>query len=267
MWGSFSAKWWRQMTRKILILGGTAEARQVAAALNARGDSEVTLSLAGRTGNPVGQGVPVRVGGFGGAEGLAAYLKENAIGLLVDATHRYAARISANGAEAVRHAGVPTLALRRPGWERMNDDRWTEVDDVAGAAHALGSAPRHVFLTLGRQEVHAFEAVPQHFYLVRSVDPVEPPLALPHVETILARGPFETADELKLLERHGIDAVVSKNSGGAATYGKIAAARALGIEVVMVRRPALPDVPSAPTVHELVSMAAHVLGPVAERGV
>lgn len=255
------------MPHKILILGGTTEARQVAGAFAARGDCDVVLSLAGRTEHPAAQGVPVRVGGFGGAEGLAAHLKENAVGLLVDATHPYAARISANAAEAARLADVPILALGRPGWERMDGDRWTEVDDVAGAVRALGAAPRHAFLSLGRQEVHAFEAAPQHRYLVRSVDPVEPPLALPDLETILARGPFETADELALLERHGIDAVVSKNSGGAATYGKIAAARALGVEVVMVRRPALPAVPAAPTVHALVAMAAHVLGPVAARGV
>jgi precorrin-6A/cobalt-precorrin-6A reductase len=256
-----------RMPHKILILGGTTEARQIAGALAARGDCEVVLSLAGRTEHPAAQGVPVRVGGFGGAGGLADYLRENTVGLLVDATHPYAARISANAAEAARIAGVPILALRRPGWERREDDRWTEVDDVPGAVQALGTMPRHVFLTLGRQEVHAFEAAPQHFYLVRSVDPVEPPLAMPKLETILSRGPFETADELALLERHGIDAVVSKNSGGSATYGKIAAARALGIEVVMVRRPALPEVPWAGTLHELVAMAGHLLGPVAERGV
>ncbi len=256
-----------RMPHKILILGGTAEARQVAAALAGRGDCEVVLSLAGRTEHPAAQGVPVRIGGFGGAEGLAYYLKENAVELLVDATHPYAARISANAAEAARIAGVPILALRRPGWERMEGDRWTEADDVAGAVRALGTAPRRVFLTLGRQEVHAFEAAPQHRYLVRSVDPVDPPLTLPNLETVLSRGPFEITDELALLERHGIDAVVSKNSGGSATYGKIAAARALGIEVIMVRRPALPNVPSAETVHELVAKVVHLLGPVAERGV
>jgi precorrin-6A/cobalt-precorrin-6A reductase len=255
------------MTHKILILGGTAEARQVAGALAARGDCDVVLSLAGRTENPAAQGVPVRVGGFGGAEGLVAHLEDNAVDLLVDATHPYAARISANAAQAARLTDVPILALRRPCWERMEGDRWTEVDDVAGAVRALGAAPRHVFLTLGRQEVYAFEAAPQHRYLVRSVDPVDPPLVLQRLETILSRGPFEKADELALLERHGIDAVVSKNSGGSATYGKIAAARALGIEVVMVRRPALPDVPAAETVHGLVARAGHLLGPVAERGV
>lgn len=256
-----------RMPHKILILGGTAEARQIATALAPRGDCGVTLSLAGRTGNPVGQGVPVRVGGFGGAEGLVRYLKENDITLLVDATHPYAARISINAAEAARLTGVSILALRRPGWERVEGDRWSEVADVPAAVAALGERPRRVFLALGRQEVGAFEAAPQHRYLVRSVDPVEPPLAVPDGEYILGRGPFETADELALLEKHGIDAVVSKNSGGAATYGKLAAARALGIEVVMVRRPRLPAVPSAETVHELVAMAGHALGPVAERGV
>ncbi|MGN6145081.1 MAG: cobalt-precorrin-6A reductase [Mesorhizobium sp.] len=255
------------MPHKILILGGTADARQIAAALAARGDCAVVLSLAGRTENPVGQGVPVRVGGFGGAEGLAAYLKENAIGLLVDATHPYAAQISTNAESAAGETGVPILALRRPGWERVEGDRWSEVEDVPAAVAALGQAPRHVFLSLGRQEVAVFEGAPQHHYLVRSVDPVEPLLAVPDAQYILARGPFETMDELALLERHGIDAVVSKNSGGSATYGKIAAARALGVEVVMVQRPRLPDVPSAPTVHELVAMAGHMLGPVAERGV
>ena len=255
------------MTHTILILGGTAEARQIATALAGRGDCALTLSLAGRTQSPAGQGVPVRVGGFGGASGLADYLRQRAVDLLVDATHPYAARISAGAAEAATRAGVPILALRRPGWQRTEGDRWTEVADVDAAVTTLGATPRHVFLALGRQEVHAFEAAPQHHYVVRSVDPVEPPLALPYVETILARGPFETADELALLERHRIDAVVSKNSGGSATYGKIAAARALGIDVVMVRRPPLPDVPSAPTVHELVAMIAHRLGPVADRGV
>jgi precorrin-6A/cobalt-precorrin-6A reductase len=255
------------MTHRILILGGTAEARQIGAALAARGDCEVVLTLAGRTQAPVPQGVPTRVGGFGGAAGLAGYLKDHAVELMIDATHPYAARISANAAEAAGKAGVPLVALRRPGWEPMAGDRWTEVDDVAAAVGALGGAPRHVFLTLGRQEAHAFEAAPQHRYLVRSVDPVEPPLNVPNVEAILARGPFETADELALLERHGIDAVVSKNSGGAATYAKIAAARALGVEVVLVRRPPLPDAPSEPTVHGLLAMIDRHLGPVAERGV
>ena len=255
------------MTHRILILGGTTEARQLACKLAARDDLSITLSLAGRTENPVAQNVPTRVGGFGGAGGLAAYLNDMRIDLLIDATHPYAAQISANAAEAARITGMPIIALRRPGWAPVEDDRWTLVDTVAEAAEALGAVPLRVFLSLGRQEVAAFEAAPQHHYLIRSVDPVEPKLAVPDAEYLLARGPFREADERALLESHRIDVVVSKNSGGAATYGKIAAARALGIEVVMVRRPALPDVASAETVDDLAALVDHFLEPVAERGV
>ncbi|WP_217569904.1 cobalt-precorrin-6A reductase [Mesorhizobium sp. GbtcB19] len=255
------------MTHRILILGGTTEARQLAGRLARREDFFVTLSLAGRTESPVAQGVPVRVGGFGGAEGLAAYLSDDKIDLLIDATHPYAARISGNAAEAARQSGVPILALRRSGWEPVAGDRWTLVDNVAEAARALGAAPRRVFLAIGRQEAGAFEVAPQHSYLVRSVDPVEPKLAVPDALYLLARGPFPEADERALLGRYAIDAVVSKNSGGESTYGKIAAARALGIEVVMVRRPPLPNVPSAQTVDALAAMVDHLFDPVAERGV
>lgn len=258
--------------KRILILGGTTEARQLAGKLVARADLEVTLSLAGRTERPVAQGVPIRTGGFGGADGLAAYLRETYIDLLVDATHPYAAQISANAAAAAHGAGVPIVALRRRGWEPAEGDRWTLVDGVTSAVTALGSARRRVFLALGRQEVAAFEAAPQHHYLIRSVDPVEPRLAVPDATYLLARGPFREADERALLLQHRIDVVVSKNSGGEATYAKIAAARALGIEVVMIRRPALPDVPSAETVEALAAMVDHFLvshfpGPAAERGV
>lgn len=260
------------MTHRILILGGTTEARQLAGKLAARADISVMLSLAGRTESPVAQGVPVRVGGFGGAGGLALYLHQNKIDLLIDATHPYAARISANAAEAARMTGVPIVALRRPGWEAVEGDRWTLVDTVASAVTALGSVPRRVFLALGRQEVAAFEAAPRHHYLIRSVDPVEPRLAVPDAAYLLARGPFHEVDERALLESRGIEVVVSKNSGGEATYGKIAAARALGVEVVMIRRPALPDVTSAGTIESLAAMVdhflvGHVVGPAAERGV
>ncbi|WP_214472892.1 cobalt-precorrin-6A reductase [Mesorhizobium sp. dw_380] len=256
--------------KKILILGGTTEARQLAGILAAR--AAVTLSLAGRTESPVAQGVPVRSGGFGGAKGLATYLGEAGIDLLIDATHPYAARISANAAQAARMVRVPIFALRRPGWEPVEGDRWTDVDTVGDSVQALGPAPRRVFLALGRQEVAAFEAAPQHHYLIRSVDPVEPQLAVPDASYLLARGPFREPDERALLREQRIDVVVSKNSGGAATYGKIAAARALDIEVIMVRRPDLPDVPSAETVEALAAIVNqfgvdHLVEPAAERGV
>jgi precorrin-6A/cobalt-precorrin-6A reductase len=165
---------------KLLILGGTAEARALAGVLAKREAFAVTLSLAGRTADPAPQPVPVRRGGFGGAAGLARYLRDEEIEILIDATHPYAAAVSANAAEAARIAGVKLLALRRPAWRKVAGDDWIEVDTVADAVRAIGEAPRRVFLALGRKELHPFEAAPQHSYLVRSVDPVEPPLAVPH---------------------------------------------------------------------------------------
>lgn len=225
-----------------------------------RDDLAVTLSLAGRTRKPVEQGAPVRSGGFGGAEGLAAYLREQGVRLMIDATHPYAAQISANAAEAARLSGVALIALRRPAWTPVEGDRWTLADSVEQAVAALGDAPRRVFLTLGRQELQPFEAAPQHNYLARSVDPVEPPLNLPHIRYLLARGPFDLDGETRLLAGERIDIVVSKNSGGAATYDKIAAARRLGVAVVMVRRPVLPDVPAGDSVGAVEAMALHALG-------
>jgi precorrin-6A/cobalt-precorrin-6A reductase len=253
--------------RHILILGGTNEARQLAGRLADRADIRVTLSLAGRTASPAAQPVPVRVGGFGGTEGLAAYLDMHGIDVLVDATHPYAATIATHAAEAATRAGVPILALRRPAWTAVTGDRWTEVKDVDAAIGALGDAPRRVFLAIGRQEVGAFAAAPQHDYLIRSVDPVQPPLKVPHAAYIVARGPFTEDDERELLKDNRIEVVVAKNSGGQATYGKIAAARALGVGVIMLRRPTLPNVHSAETVQDAVDWLNHALVSGAERGV
>lgn len=215
------------MVFRILILGGTTEARELAARLAARNDLRVTLSLAGRTANPIAQPVPVRIGGFGGGEGLARHLRDQHIDLLVDATHPFAARISANAAAAAKSANVPLLTLRRPEWQPAPDDLWTFVDTIPQAVAALGGTPKKVFVTLGRQELRPLEAAPQHSYVVRSVDPVEPRLAVPRAEYILDRGPFEEGRERTLLERLGVEAILSKNSGGAAAYAKLAAARAL----------------------------------------
>src|SRR5713226_8424936 len=245
--------------RHILILGGTAEARQLAGRLAHRRDLVVTLSLAGRTAAPAAQPVPVRIGGFGGTRGLADYLSVERIDALIDATHPYAAVISANAAEAARSAGVRLLALRRPPWIATAGDRWTEVADVPAAVTALGGAPRRVFLALGRNELAPFAGAPQHHYLVRSVDPVEPPLAVPHAIYVNGRGPFGEADDRVLLEQHRIEVVVAKNSGGTATYGKIAAARALGLPVILPRRPPLPTVPTVETIEEALTWLDHAL--------
>jgi precorrin-6A/cobalt-precorrin-6A reductase len=251
---------------RVLILGGTTEARLLAERLAPRADLAVQISLAGRTSHPVPHPVPVRIGGFGGAEGLADYLASERIDRLIDATHPYAAVMSEHAARASTRARVPLLALRRSAWTPVAGDRWTEAADAREAARALGAAPRRVFLALGRNEIAPFEAAPQHVYLVRSVDPVEPPLAVPHATYVRARGPFREDDDRALLAVHRIDVVVSKNSGGGAAYGKIAAARALGAEVVMLRRPALPDVPAVERIDDAVAWLDH--GPISPaRGV
>lgn len=250
----------------LLLLGGTADARRLAGRLSGRAGLEVLLSLAGRTETPAEQPVPVRVGGFGGAEGLADFLRREGIGAVVDATHPYAARISANAAQACARAGVPLLALRRPAWEPQAGDHWREVESVADAIAALGAAPRRVFLALGRNEVRAFEAAPQHAYVVRSVDPVVPPLAVPQAEYVVARGPFEDAGERALLAGRGIEVIVAKNSGGPATYAKMAAARALGIEVLLLRRPTLPEVPAVDEIAAAVAWVEARLAHPALRG-
>jgi precorrin-6A/cobalt-precorrin-6A reductase len=254
-------------TSRILILGGTIEARLLAEALAERRDFAVTLSLAGRTAKPLPQPVPARIGGFGGAEGLRDYLRAEKIDALIDATHPYAATISANAAEAARETGVKLLALRRAPWTKVEGDSWIEVATIADAVHALGQAPRRVFLALGRKELQPFTAAPQHVYLIRSIDPVDPPLAVPHAIYIAARGPFSEAEDRALLKRHRIDVVVAKNSGGTATYGKIAAARTLQLPVIMLTRPTLPDVPSVATVDEAVAWLDHAIASSTARGV
>jgi precorrin-6A/cobalt-precorrin-6A reductase len=253
--------------RRILILGGTTEARRLAERLAMRDDLAVTVSLAGRTREPASQTVPVRIGGFGGAQGLADYLAAERIDALIDATHPYAAIMSANAARAAEIADVPLLALRRPPWIAIPGDRWTEVADTAEAVRALGEAPRHVFLALGRNEIGAFAQAPQHFYLVRSVDPVEPPLAVPCAFYVTGRGPFTEEDDSALMIEHAIDAIVAKNSGGAATYGKIAAARALSLPVILLRRPEMPQVPAVEAIDDAVAWLDHALTLRAARGV
>lgn len=195
------------------------------------------LSFAGRTGNPRLPTIAYRIGGFGGALGLAAYLREQGLRAVIDATHPFAARISANTTLACRETGLPLAVLTRPAWQRADGDRWIEVDSFAAAAGALGETPRNVFLAVGRQELAAFRDG-AHRYLIRSVDAVAADVVPRDAVTILARGPFDEAAETELMRQHAIDIVVAKNSGGAATYAKIAAARALGLPVVMIRRPA-----------------------------
>lgn len=250
-----------------MILGGTSEARLLAEALAARDDCDVLLSLAGRTEKPAMQPVPVRVGGFGGATALAAFLKAGGYDLLIDATHPFAERISANAAFAAEASGIAAIALRRPEWQRRPGDRWRDVQSIPAAIDALGPSPRHVFLATGRQGAHHAEAAPQHHYLIRSVDPVEPPLALANVDYVLDRGPFTLEGECDLLRQHDIDVIVAKNSGGAATYAKIEAARLLGIEVIMVARAPASIVKAVETVEAALAAIDHLFPPAMKRGV
>jgi precorrin-6A/cobalt-precorrin-6A reductase len=226
---------------RILILGGTTEASGLAAALAGQGRFQPLLSLAGRTSDPKPLPIPTRVGGFGGAEGLARFLRDERIEALIDATHPFAAVMSHNAARAADATGVPLLALRRPPWTPRAGDRWREVADMGEAVRAIGEAPRRVFLTVGRLELRPFAAAPQHAYVVRTIEPIDDALPVPNVIAIRDRAPFDEAAERALMAREGIEVLVTKNSGGAATYPKIAAARALGIPVVLVARPEKPE--------------------------
>jgi precorrin-6A/cobalt-precorrin-6A reductase len=252
---------------RILVLGGTTEARLLGERLANRAEFDVTLSLAGRTASPVAHAVPIRIGGFGGPSGLADYLRHERIDALIDATHPFASTISANAAVAAHQTDVRFIALRRPQWIAVAGDRWIEVDGVDAAVTAIGEVPRCVFVALGRNELAAFMRAPQHSYLVRSVDPVDPPLPLPDVAYITERGPFSEAHDAALMKQHRIETVIAKNSGGSAAYGKIAAARMRGIAVIMLRRPASDDSPAVETIDDAVAWLDHALTCAAARGV
>ncbi len=249
----------------ILILGGTGEARQLAQRLAATNRLRITLSLAGRTEQPLPQAGEVRRGGFGGTEGLADWLAANAVDMMVDATHPFARHISGNAEAAARATGVPLVRLERPPWLPVEGDRWIDAADVAQAAALLGTEPKTVFLAIGRQELAPFRTFARHRYIVRSVDPVAAEHRLPGARYILDRGPFAEGDERALLTAHNVEILVAKNSGGAATYAKIAAARALALPVVMVRRPHEKPADAA-TVDEAVAKILHWAGLPQERG-
>ncbi|MFE5510390.1 cobalt-precorrin-6A reductase [Streptomyces sp. NPDC056529] len=221
----------------VLILGGTTEARALAGLLHPR--VRVTSSLAGRVARPRLPEGEVRIGGFGGADGLAAWIGAHAVDAVIDATHPFAERISFHAARAAATAHVPLLALRRPGWVPEEGDDWRDVGSLAEAAAALDGLGDRVFLTTGRMGLAAFADRPEWF-LVRSVDAPGAPVPA-RAEILLDRGPFTLEGERELLRRHRIDVLVTKDSGGAATAPKLTAAREAGIPVVVVRRPPVPE--------------------------
>ncbi|MEH2374409.1 cobalt-precorrin-6A reductase [Nostoc sp.] len=225
---------------RVLILGGTGDAAELAARVVTIQGLEAITSLAGRTRKPSVPLGDLRVGGFGGVAGLASYLRGEQIDLLIDATHPFASQISFNAADAAIEVGVPRLMLIRPPWEKVSGDRWIEVDSVEAAAASVANQPQRVFLTVGRQELAAFAHLEKIWFLMRMIDPPSDDALVPPGMILCDRGPFTLNNERQILIHNNIDAIVSKNSGGDATKPKIIAARELGVKVIMVNRPAIP---------------------------
>lgn len=237
------------MARNVLVLGGITEACALARELAKLPGMRVISSLAGRTRNPrlpVGE---VRIGGFGGPEGLALYLRESRIDAVVDCTHPFAARMGWNAAEGCAAAGVPLLRLERPAWVRQDGDLWSEVDEWPEAAACVGAHAKRVLMAVGRQELEPFAALDRVWFLIRSVEAPAPMPPFTQAEILLARGPFTLESERELLTARGIDTIVCKNSGGL-TDAKLAAARELGVRVVIRNRPRRPETPKAANVAE-----------------
>ncbi|MEO7262813.1 MAG: cobalt-precorrin-6A reductase [Jatrophihabitantaceae bacterium] len=272
---------------RVLILGGTAEARELAAALVGLPGVRPVSSLAGRVADPALPAGEVRIGGFGGAAGLTGWLAAERISAVVDATHPFAATISWSAAQAAATVGIPILALRRPGWTQRPGDDWCRQPSTTAAAAALqglaraglagedlasdgpageglasdGPAPgrlthdgpvpggpiERVFLTIGRTGLAPFAGLDRHWFLIRSIEPPQPPLPSRH-QLLLARGPFSVAQEVALMREHRVQALVTKDSGGPLTEAKLVAARELGLPVLLIQRPPLPDVATVLTV-------------------
>ncbi len=225
--------------KRVLILGGTGDATELA--LKAADISGVAImtSLAGRTRQPIVPCKETRIGGFGGVSGLVNYLKEQWIEVLIDATHPFASQISFNAAIAATAVNIPHLMVIRPAWKREAGDDWIDVESNANAATVLPGLAQRVFLTIGRQELATFAHL-NIWFLMRMIDPPLPNTLVPSGELLLDRGPFSLENERSLLQQYEIGAIVSKNSGGHATYAKIRAAREQRIPVVMVQRPPVP---------------------------
>jgi precorrin-6A/cobalt-precorrin-6A reductase len=242
--------------RNTLILGGTTEASALAQKLADLGETAV-LSYAGRVDEPKAQPVEVRVGGFGGVAGLVDYIRMNNVSHLVDATHPFAAGMSGNAVQAAAITGIPLIALTRAPWAPVPGDDWARVPDIPAAVAALSGPPQRVFLALGRMHLAGFAAQPQHHYILRLVDPPESPPPLPQHSVIVARGPFDLAGDMALMEQHGVQRVVAKNAGGKGASAKLAAARALGLPVLMIDRPVLPHRAEAQTVAAVIDWLDH----------
>lgn len=215
------------------------------------------LSYAGRVDTPRAQPIPTRTGGFGGVDGLVQHVVAQGVTHLVDATHPFAAQMSANAVAACAQAGISLIALTRPAWVAVDGDRWRHASDIPGAVEALHGPPSRVFLALGRMHLAAFARQPQHHYILRLVDPPQRPPPLPDHSIIVARGPFDVAGDSALMRQHGVDLVVAKNAGGTGACAKIEAARKLGLPVLMIDRPKLPARRDVGTVGEVLDWLDH----------
>lgn len=241
--------------KHILIFGGTGDANRIAEDLMHEfgRDIRLQLSLAGRTSAPsLPDGVPVRIGGFGGPEGIIAHFNRDQIDLAIDATHPYATEISGNIAQACHAVAMPCIQYHRPAWEQTDKDNWISVPSIEHAAKILPEIGTRALIASGAKNLHAFEGLEKTWLLVRTVDAPRDPFDLEHGEWLFARGPFSVEGEAELLERHEIDVIVSKNSGGGATFAKIEAARNLGIPVIMIERPGGEPVTQAPSRAEII---------------
>lgn len=216
-----------------------------------------TVSFAGRVERPKRQPLPQRVGGFGGVAGLADYLRAHQVTHVIDATHPFAAQMSSNAVAACAQINTPLMALTRAPWNAVSGDDWKHVPDIVGAVAALDQPARRVMLAVGRMHLQDFAPNPQHFYLLRLVDPPTAPPPFPDHHVLVSRGPFTTDDDRALMRDYGIDLVVSKNAGGTGAYAKIAAARALGLPVIMIDRPNIPPRPEGRSVAEVMAWIAH----------
>lgn len=210
-----------------------------------------TLSYMGRVERPKPQPIPVRVGGFGGVPGLVDWLRTHRVTHLVDATHPFAAQMSANAVAAAVASSVPLLALIRPAWVPGPGDRWTCVPDMAAAVAALAGPARRVMLAIGRMHLAEFAVQPQHDYLLRLVDPPVRPVPLPKAHVVVDRGPFSAEADRDLMAQHRIDLIVAKNAGGTGSVSKLQAARELGLPVLMIDRPDIPPRRTAQTVAQV----------------
>src|SRR5215475_12169647 len=241
---------------RALILGGTGDANQLAGAL-LRARIDAVYSYAGRTRIPLGHALPTRIGGFGGAGGLAEFIRHENITHVIDATHPFAAEMSRNAVEACTATNTPLLALERAPWRKMRGDKWIDVPEINAAVAALPDRRAHVFLAIGRQHLAPFAAKPQHAYTLRFVDSPDGSLSLPDAAVIISRGPFTLESDRELMRERNIEWLVARNSGGTGARAKIDAARDLGIPVIMIARPELPARPPVQSVEEVLAWLGH----------